>query len=99
MKRQVQPRDSRNAPLNRPFHLDSQRQYRYNDVVLSIFVAAAVQFYNLPMSLGHLNKQALCPKKDYSTNRLTTGQLQLSEGKHNVEVCLNQSCNGESYQL
>ncbi|XP_065184738.1 mini-chromosome maintenance complex-binding protein-like [Sycon ciliatum] len=38
------------------------------------------KFYNLPMSLGHLNKQALCPKKDYSTNRLTTGQLQLSEG-------------------
>ncbi|KAL6581274.1 hypothetical protein OROMI_007197 [Orobanche minor] len=36
----------------------------------------------LPLTIDHLNTVSLAPKKDYSTNRLVSGFLQLAEGSH-----------------
>ncbi|KAG8390164.1 hypothetical protein BUALT_Bualt01G0055000 [Buddleja alternifolia] len=37
---------------------------------------------HLPLTLDYLNTVSLAPKKDYSTNRLVSGFLQLAEGSH-----------------
>ncbi|KAF3673236.1 Mini-chromosome maintenance complex-binding protein [Capsicum annuum] len=36
----------------------------------------------IPLSVDYLNKVSLVPKKDYQTNRLASGILQLAEGSH-----------------
>ncbi|KAJ4970296.1 hypothetical protein NE237_003395 [Protea cynaroides] len=36
----------------------------------------------LPLTLEYLNASSLAPRKDYRTNRLVTGVLQLAEGTH-----------------
>ncbi|XP_022890993.1 mini-chromosome maintenance complex-binding protein [Olea europaea var. sylvestris] len=36
----------------------------------------------LPLTIEHLNTVSLSPKKDYNTNRLVSGVLQLAEGSH-----------------
>ncbi|XP_018821915.1 mini-chromosome maintenance complex-binding protein isoform X1 [Juglans regia] len=36
----------------------------------------------IPLTLEYLNSVSLAPKKDYETNRLKTGVLQLAEGSH-----------------
>ncbi|GMN41156.1 hypothetical protein TIFTF001_010377 [Ficus carica] len=36
----------------------------------------------LPLTVGYLNAAPFSPKKDYETNRLITGRLQLAEGTH-----------------
>ncbi|PIN20487.1 Conserved membrane protein [Handroanthus impetiginosus] len=36
----------------------------------------------LPLTVDYLNSVSLIPKKDYSTNRLVSGFLQLAEGSH-----------------
>jgi len=36
----------------------------------------------LPLSLAEMNGCQFTPKKDYTTNRLRTGLLQLSAGTH-----------------
>ncbi|GFP86604.1 mini-chromosome maintenance complex-binding protein [Phtheirospermum japonicum] len=36
----------------------------------------------LPLTIDYLNTVSLAPKKDYSTNRLVSGFLQLAEGSH-----------------
>ncbi|KAF3433282.1 hypothetical protein FNV43_RR24384 [Rhamnella rubrinervis] len=36
----------------------------------------------LPLTVEYLNTASLAPRKDYETNRLTTGVLQLAEGTH-----------------
>ncbi|KAI3470949.1 hypothetical protein Pfo_027612 [Paulownia fortunei] len=36
----------------------------------------------LPLTVDYLNTVSLAPKKDYSTNRLVSGFLQLAEGSH-----------------
>ncbi|KAG2730642.1 hypothetical protein I3843_01G297700 [Carya illinoinensis] len=36
----------------------------------------------IPLTLEYLNSVSLAPKKDYETNRLVTGVLQLAEGSH-----------------
>ncbi|KAK6145683.1 hypothetical protein DH2020_022503 [Rehmannia glutinosa] len=36
----------------------------------------------LPLTIDYLNTVSLAPKKDYSTNRLVSGILQLAEGSH-----------------
>ncbi|XP_039002478.1 mini-chromosome maintenance complex-binding protein-like [Hibiscus syriacus] len=36
----------------------------------------------MPLALEHLNTASLAPKKDYQTNRLIPGALQLPEGSH-----------------
>ncbi|KAL5732986.1 hypothetical protein ACOSQ2_032678 [Xanthoceras sorbifolium] len=36
----------------------------------------------IPLSVEYLNTASLAPKKDYQTNRLTPGVLQLAEGSH-----------------
>ncbi len=33
------------------------------------------------MTIDNMNKSKLVPKKDYKTNRLTSGKLQLSDSK------------------
>jgi len=49
--------------------------------VLSSLVAKLVFF---PLTLNNLNQVQLVPKKNYETNRLSTGLLQLCEGTHLV---------------
>ncbi|KAL5569627.1 hypothetical protein UlMin_026202 [Ulmus minor] len=36
----------------------------------------------VPLTVGYLNSASLGPKKDYETNRIITGVLQLAEGTH-----------------
>ncbi|XP_050385931.1 mini-chromosome maintenance complex-binding protein [Argentina anserina] len=36
----------------------------------------------IPLTVDYLNNASLAPKKDYETNRLITGALQLAEGSH-----------------
>lgn len=36
----------------------------------------------VPLTVDYLNKVSLAPKKDYQTNRLASGVLQLAEGSH-----------------
>ncbi|WCJ20040.1 Mini-chromosome maintenance complex-binding protein [Euphorbia peplus] len=37
---------------------------------------------SIPLTVEYLNTNSLAPKKDYETNRLVTGALQLAEGSH-----------------
>ncbi|KAJ8552907.1 hypothetical protein K7X08_020300 [Anisodus acutangulus] len=38
--------------------------------------------HSVPLTVDYLNKVSLAPKKDYQTNRLVSGILQLAEGSH-----------------
>ncbi|XP_060181731.1 mini-chromosome maintenance complex-binding protein [Lycium barbarum] len=38
--------------------------------------------HSVPLTVDYLNKVSLAPKKDYQTNRLVPGVLQLAEGSH-----------------
>jgi len=41
-----------------------------------------IQSHVLPLSLAEMNARLFTPRKDYSTNRLHAGLLQLSAGTH-----------------
>ncbi|KAI4306951.1 hypothetical protein L6164_030188 [Bauhinia variegata] len=50
---------------------------------LSVAVKDLLPFTHcIPLTVDYLNSTSLAPKKDYDTNRLTTGVLQLAEGSH-----------------
>ncbi|KAL8148561.1 mini-chromosome maintenance complex-binding protein isoform X2 [Apium graveolens] len=50
---------------------------------IKVAVANLVPFTMcMPLTIDHLNSASLAPAKDYQTNRLVSGPLQLSEGTH-----------------
>ncbi|KAI4306546.1 hypothetical protein L6164_029816 [Bauhinia variegata] len=50
---------------------------------LSVTVKDLLPFTHcIPLTVEYLNSTSLAPRKDYDTNRLTTGVLQLPEGSH-----------------
>ncbi|CAI9091851.1 OLC1v1026951C1 [Oldenlandia corymbosa var. corymbosa] len=50
---------------------------------LNLAIRNLVPFtHSLPLTVDYLNSVSLSPKKDYQTNRLVAGALQLAEGSH-----------------
>lgn len=56
----------------------------YPEKLYSIISAMVTQSHLLPFSLENLNNLTFVPSKNYTTNRLTTGLLQLSNNTHLV---------------
>ncbi|CAK8689041.1 unnamed protein product [Clavelina lepadiformis] len=55
---------------------------RYPNLLSQLIEQLVTKAYYLPMSLENMNKLKFIPKKNYSSNRLDAGLLQLSDGTH-----------------
>ncbi|XP_045127542.1 LOW QUALITY PROTEIN: mini-chromosome maintenance complex-binding protein-like [Portunus trituberculatus] len=62
---------------------DLQRQH-YCRFVYQVLTSLVTQAHLLPLTLHNINKAVFVPKKNYQTDRLTSGLLQLPEHTHLV---------------
>ncbi|XP_041987429.1 mini-chromosome maintenance complex-binding protein [Aricia agestis] len=65
-------------------NLPIQKYSNYGQQLYDIIKQFVTQSYYLPLTIENLNTMALLPKKDYDSNRLTSGILQMGKHTHLV---------------